>query len=288
MKLNLLSDLSQNFKNLPNSFKNVAKVILSNPNLVKNMSVSALAEEAGVSQPTVIRLCNHLGYGGFTEFKLSLAETLTLNPNYVFKGIKVDDKAESYIKSIGYATISSLNKVINEVNSDLVEKAVEMISNAKQINFWGQGASATVAQDAYHKFFRVGISCNSSSDPHLQIMLAAIMDKKDLVMAFSHTGRSMDLVNNIVKARENGAVVIGITKNGSPLSNNCDITINVDIEEDTEVYTPMLSRLAHLMMVDILTIGVMLNKGKQSTDNLKKMKDALIQMKSAKKQEGEN
>jgi RpiR family transcriptional regulator, carbohydrate utilization regulator len=285
MKINLLSELNDQFTNLPNSFQSVAKVILTNPSAVKNMSIATLADEAGVSQPTVIRLCNHLGYVGFTEFKFSLAETLTLNPNYVFKGIKADDKAQSYIKSIGYATIASLNKVINEVDSNIIEAAVTTIANSRQINFWGQGASATVAQDAYHKFFRVGISCNSSSDPHMQVMLASIMKKDDVVMAISHTGRSMDLVNNVLKAKENGAITIGITKAGSALAKACNIVINVDIEEDTEIYTPMLSRLAHLMIIDILTIGVMLNKGESSTENLKKMKDALSQMKASSNKE---
>jgi len=106
-------------------------------------------------------------------------------------------------------------------------------------------------------------------------MSASTLGPDDVVVAISHTGRSKELVENARTARNWGATVIGLTASQSPLARECSQVIGVDVEEDTDVFPPMVSRLAHLIVLDILVVGVALRRGHQMTERLQRMKEAL-------------
>jgi RpiR family carbohydrate utilization transcriptional regulator len=106
------------------------------------------------------------------------------------------------------------------------------------------------------------------------------MTRQSAVVVISYTGRSKELIENVRIARECGAVVIGITSPHSPLAEECSQIIAVELDEDTDIYTPMSSRLSHLLVLDILVVGVSLQLGEQLADRLMRMKQALSTRKS--------
>lgn len=275
----VLKIIENNMDEYSASYKRIEEVILAQPEKIVRMSISKLSQLANVSDPTIMRFCAMLGFPGFKDFKLLLAKELAIKENYVHWSVEQNGNPDSYIRRVGIATISTLNEVLNSINEDDIEELVEILSNAKKIEFWGQGASAVVAQDAYHKFFRAGISCATTSDPHMQCMSAGVMSKGDVVVAIPHTGKSENLITNAKIAKAQGGIVIGITMNSSPLAKICTHTVGINVDEDTDIYLPMLSRLAHLMVIDILAVGVMLKKGKQAMDRMRRMKEALMQIK---------
>jgi RpiR family transcriptional regulator, carbohydrate utilization regulator len=257
----------------------LVEIVLDKPHEVVNMSIGKIAAEAKVSDPTVVRFCRSLGFEGFREFKLQLVRELAVGQHYVHREVAPGDSAAEYMQKIGNSTIDVLSNVVNKLHSDEVEKATHHLANADWIEFWGFGASAAVASDAYHKFFRLGIPCQAYSDSHMQSMSASVLRPDSVVVAISHTGRSREMIENAKLAKEAGAFVIGITSTNSPLADECSQTLCIDLDEDTNVFTPLASRMAHLLVLDFLVVGVSLHKGQKVTDRLKKMKTALAQKK---------
>ena len=279
IKSNIIQKITKEIDGYSASYQRIGKLILEQPEKIVKMSIGRLSQLASVSDPTIMRFCAMLGFTGFKDFKLHLAKEMAIKENYVHLGVEDNDNPNSYIRKVGITTISSLSEVINSLDEGVIDSLVDTLSEANKIEFWGQGASAVVAQDAYHKFFRAGISCVASSDPHMQCMSAGVMTEGDVVVAISHTGKSYDLIRNVKIAKEQGGMVIGITMDSSPLAKECTMAVGVNVDEDTDIYLPMISRLAHLLVLDILAVGVMLKKGKETTDRMKKMKEALMRIK---------
>ena len=131
----------------------------------------------------------------------------------------------------------------------------------RQIQFFGVGNSGIVAQDAQHKFFRLGINTTAYSDGHMQVMSASILEPGDCVVVISNSGRTRDLMDACDIARKRGATTIVITASGSPLASAGQLHLSADHPEGYDKYSPMVSRLLHLMIIDILATCVALRIG---------------------------
>ncbi|RFA25300.1 transcriptional regulator [Alkalilimnicola ehrlichii] len=278
---------------LRRSEQKVADLVLERPNAVINAPLATIAEEAGVSEPTVIRFCRAVGCSGFQDFKLHLAGSLASGAPYIYSGVSATDKPADLAAKVFDRSISTLMQVRNHLNIDAVEKAVDTLAAASRVEFYGHGASGIVAMDAQHKFFRMGIPTVAYNDPHTHGMAATILQPGSVVVAISHTGRTRDLLRSAELALEAGAKVISITACGSPLANISTIALYADVTEDTDVYTPMTSRMAHLAITDVLAVGVALKRGPELAAQLEKSKRNLQEKRlrdgtliSTKRQEG--
>ena len=173
------------------------------------------------------------------------------------------------------STIASLDKARQALDPKALATAIDYLIQAKQINFFGMGGSASVALDAQHKFFRFNIPVMSYDDALMQRMVAAGSSVGDVIVLISYTGRTRETVDIAQLARANGATVIGITNPDSPLAETCTVVLGVTAPEDTEVYMPMSSRIIHLTVIDILATGVTLKRGADFLGHLKKIKESL-------------
>jgi RpiR family carbohydrate utilization transcriptional regulator len=227
--------------------------------------VSELADRAHVSKPTVVRFCRSVGYDGLSDFKLKLAGTVNEGVPFIHRSVDADDKTGDVMVKVIDNTVAAFLKYRNEASSVAIEKAVDAIVNAyeagRHIQFFGVGNSGIVAQDAQHKFFRLGINTTAYSDGHMQVMSASILRPGDCVVVISNSGRTRDLMDACDIARKNGATTITITASGSPLASAGNIHLSADHPEGFDKYSPMVSRLLHLMMIDILATCVALRIG---------------------------
>ena len=140
-----------------------------------------------------------------------------------------------------------------------------------RVEFYGFGASGSVAADAQHKFFRLQVSTAAYTDPHIQLMSAISLSEKDVVVAISQSGRTKALIQSVNLALEAGATVIGLAPANTPLSELCSISIHVNVEEDQHEFTPVSSRIAHLLVIDVLAMGVARFRKTMLKDHLKRM-----------------
>ncbi|ABC27258.1 Transcriptional regulator [Hahella chejuensis KCTC 2396] len=272
---NLLEVIRQRLNDLNKSERKVAEVILRDPKAATRYSIAALARASDVSEPTVNRFCRNFAASGFPDFKIQLAQSLASGTPYVSQSVESSDTVEEYSDKIILSTIADLDKARQSLNTTAISKAVDYLIQAKQISFFGMGASAAVAIDAQHKFFRFNIPVTAYDDFLMQRMVAAAAHTGDAIVAISYTGRTREMVEVAKIAREQGAVVIGITAPDSPLARECTVALDVIAPEDTDVYMPMTSRIVHLAVIDILATGVTLKRGADFHSHLKRIKDSL-------------
>lgn len=257
------------------SERKVAEVVAAQPGRVATMSMAGLAEAAGVSEPTVMRFCANLGFAGFQAFKFSLAQELAVGTPVTHSAIEVDDEPAALVRKIFDHTLSSLDRTRRSLDPDTVAAAIELLSAADDIVFVGQGASGILAQDAAQKGVLFGVPCAAPVDLHQSFMLAAMATPATVVVAISHTGRTTGVLDVARRAQENGAKVLAVVGGPSPLRDLADMALVLQSLEDTNIYTPTISRLAGLVLVDILATGVALRRGPEHLERLARMKEAL-------------
>jgi RpiR family transcriptional regulator, carbohydrate utilization regulator len=254
---------------LPPAEQRVAKLVLADARIFASLPVSELAERSHVSKPTVIRFCRSVGYDGLADFKLKLAGTVNEGVPFVHRAVDEDDKPADILVKVIDNAVSALLKYRNEAASHAFERAIEALAaacrNGRRIEFYGVGNSGIVAQDAQHKFFRLGVAASAVSDGHVQVMSATMLQPGDCAVIISNSGRSRDLLDAAEIARRKGATTIVITASGSPLAHTAigplHVLLAADHPEDYDRYSPMVSRLLHLVIIDVLTTGVALRLG---------------------------
>lgn len=270
-----LEAIQQQYASLSPAGRRVADRVLRDPETVPRASLAALARESGVSEPTVIRFCRAIGCSGFGDFKVRIAASVATRFASVELSLTRDSGAEEYAAKVVDASLATLMRLRGSLLPAQLEDAVEALAGARRIEFYGVGASGVVALDAQHKFFRFSTPTTAHRDTHMQRMAAAVLGAGDVVVAFSHTGRSRALIESMAIARRSGAMTVAVTAADSPLAATCDRVVEVDAPEDTELFTPMVSRLAHLVVVDVLALGVALRGDEQTSARLRRIKEAL-------------
>ena len=271
----MLRRIQAQFSSLRKSERKVADFILQNPSAMLPMRIADLALAASVSEPTVIRFCRALGFDGFQSFKLQLAQYLGSSGKYVQFSVSDKDSVADVNRKVFDATIGSLLTVRDEIDPKALENAIAALCAAKRVEFYGFGASGSVAIDAQHKFFRLQVSAAAYTDPHIQHMSAISLRPDDVVVAISQSGRTKALIQSVNLAREAGAKVIGLVPRDTPLANLCDFPIHINVEESDLVYTPVSSRIAHLVVIDVLAMGVARSRSDLLQDHLKRLNRSL-------------
>jgi RpiR family carbohydrate utilization transcriptional regulator len=273
--MSVLADLRNSEAKRSKSAHKLAAYILQHPKAVLSMSIATLAGEVGVSEPTVNRFCTGLGLKGFPDFKLSLAGALARNQGNITRNIEADDATSHVAAKIFESTHAALSDTQNHIDNTAIEQAVEKCANARSIVLCGLGASSSVALDAQHKLLRFNIPVIAHTDLINQRMTAAGLGPDDVLICISYTGRTRAIIEVAQLGLEAQAAVIGITASDSPLAEHCDLVLAVKASEDIELYTPMTSRIAQLVLIDVLATCLALKQGPEFGKHLNKLKQSL-------------
>jgi len=271
----MLSRISNAIQDLSPSEKRVAEWVLEHPKEASTATLAHIAGECETSEPTVLRFCRSLGLGGFRELGIRLVESLSTPGSYVHRDVSPNDSISDAAMKVMDASIQSMMEMRAQLSSMPIEEAAQAMASARQIAFAGLGASGHVARDACHKFFRLGIPCSSLLDTPMIAQFAAIAEPEDVLVLLSHTGRWQEFARAADVARERGATIIAITNPESDLANAASILFPCRVVEDTNVYTPMSSRLGQLALLDAILVALALAHGSVATERLKLSKEAL-------------
>ncbi len=282
MPKNLLEHINDVLPSLSKAERKVARAVLLQPASVVSKSITALAQQAGVSEPTVMRFCRSVGCDGFLDFRVRLAQSLVTNSSYAYSGVDPDDSTQEFAHKIFTGTTNALVKTRNSLDHEVIDRAIDVLLRAKAIECYGFAASGVVAMDAQQKFLHLRPCVVAYTDAHMQYISAATLSPGDVVMAISHTGRTKELLESIKIAHQSGATIVGISRRSSPLADLCDLLIPVEVTEDTAIYPPSISRIVHLVVIDVLAVGMALRDGRRATERMRQIKHAL----KDKRQEG--
>ncbi len=275
----MLDRIKASLSSLAPAEQRVGKLVLADPRAFANLPVTELADRAHVSKPTVVRFCRSMGYDGLSDFKLKLAGSVSEGVPFIHRSVDADDKTSDVAVKVIDNTVAAFLKYRNDASSFALEHAAQALADThrsgRRIEFYGVGNSGIVAQDAQHKFFRLGLHTIAYSDGHMQVMSASMLQPGDCAVIISNSGRTRDLMDACDTAKKRGATTIVITASGSPLAGSGHIHLTADHPEGYDKYSPMVSRLLHLLIIDILATTVALRIGEKLQPMLREMKNNL-------------
>lgn len=268
----MLVQIEQILPTLSSAERRVGSWVLDHPRQTAGSTLAVVAQESGVSEPTVIRFCRRVGLDGFRDLTLRLTEALSRPASYVHRDVSIDDATPDATAKVLDASIQALVDLRGRLASLPVDEVVDVLRKARQIVFFGLGASGHVADDACHKFFRLGRPCTAMSNSPTILQFASIAGTGDVIVAISTRGRWPETIEAVRVARANGAMVVAITDPASELAKEANLVLAGEPAEDTSVYTPMSSRLAQLALLDALHVSLALSLGEAASDKLRASK----------------
>lgn len=263
--------------NLSETKGKAADYIIAHYREIEGLNITELAACSGTSLSTIVRLVKDLGYKKYQDFKLSLARE-TENPEIqLIEGLKRDDNIFTIRDKVFQSNREAIDSTLRSLDDDQYESALKILSQAGRIEFYGFGGSAAVAEDASHKFLKIGRKCQAIHDNDLQAMSASLLHPGDAVVAITHTGRNKALLYNLRTAKAAGARIIVITNFGSsPASKIAEVVLFTTARETAFKSDALSSRIAELTIIDALFVSLAFTDYDESNRNISITRGATI------------
>lgn len=275
--MNILEYIKQNYEDFTDSEKLIADYLLSNNESIINLSAKEIGEITNTSAATLIRFSKKLGFESLNEMKLKLSMSLRdikekADFEYINKKLETTDIIYGIKKSIDKV----MDKTVNLIQEEDLEKAIDLLSKAKNIYIYSVGVSGLVGQDFYYKLSRINKRCIAHVDTHLQITSSILMEPEDVAVAISYSGTTKEVIKCVENANKNNVPVISITK--ASISNKLeylsDITLKVPYVEKSLREGAMSSRISQLAIIDMLFIGM-------AKENIEEIENKLVATREA-------
>jgi len=267
----IFARIEGNYAKFTKSEKIVADYIFEYPQKVLYTSITDLAEMCGVGDTTVFRFCKALKLNGYQEFKMLLAQDIPNKKgtnNALVGVIDLEDDVKTICSKALATNISALNDTFNVLDFDAITKAVDMISAAKRIHFFGVGSSGVIALEAKQKFMRILPNVEFVSDSHMQYMAASLLDSRDLAIIFSYSGSTKDMIEVHKLAKQNGCKSICITRFAkSALTSLADVILLSGSTEGPLDGGASSTSIVQLYLLDVLYLQYFIKHYNQSRDN---------------------
>ena len=255
--------------------KKIADYILENSQDIISASISDFAEKCGCGDATVVRFARRLGFDGYQSLKIGIAGEMRSASSVSEKITKEDTCFDIFKKRRNELSVSLANTE-TVLDAEMLEKTANAIMNSKRIIVFGLGNSASIAQDAAHKFLRLGFNAQACCDNHMQAIIATHLDRKSVAIGISHSGSSKDIVEALQLSKIGGATTVCITNYGnSPIVKACDYSLFTRAEETQHSILAMSSRIAQLTILDSIYTYIVVNSDKQAAQEIYKTELAL-------------
>lgn len=269
--MNCLVQIKEAQNSYTSTEKLIADYILEHTQDVLNFSAQQLGEKSQTSAAAVIRFSKKIGYKGFTEMKMSLAQSQQTNHDDIDIIINADDDISTLVDKCCRMNMSTVLKTYQLISEQHLQKAIEMLINAKVIYLFGVGGSAIVANDLQQKLIRIGKKVIYNDDLHVQMTFAESMTNQDVAIFISYSGTTKGLADMAKLLKSKRINVISITQyTQNPIGKSSTVNLVVPCEEKTLRLGAISSRISSLVMTDLLYYGVF-------KDSLDKNKQKLIE-----------
>lgn len=281
----LIGQLVASKEGLRPSEQKVCAVVIEDPLWGSRATLAEIANKAGVSEPSVVRFSRSLGYEGFQDFKYALIQSLASGVPAAQASVERGDGIGVIANKIFENSLEGLRSTREALNLDALQAAVSAIGQADNMLVLGFGASGIVGQDTAQKFPLFGLPINAPVDFHQQFIGANLATPQTVVLAISNTATTTEVLESMLEAKQRGAITIAVCGREGPISRVADIFIS-HTTEDTDTYTPTTSRLAALVIIDILAVALILQSEPARISELERMKSHLSWMRQGKRTRG--
>lgn len=236
--------------------KGIIRFILEQPEAASRMGIHELTKSVFASASTIARLCRKMGFENYKDYQRELVAEVAVKNEATFEqsvDIKPDDSIETIVRKTTLRSTMSLEDTRSLIDPKVVEECVQLLVSANSIAFFGVGASQMVGKDAFLKFIRVKNYCQVCEDFDAQLVLARRLQKNDVAVLISYSGRTKTTVDCAKALKANGVPTISITCFvESPLSKLCTYNLFVSATEYSSTAGKLTSRLSQLLVIDIL------------------------------------
>lgn len=273
-----MQDLNIHVMSVYNSLSRAEQIaadyFLQHNDEIYSTPIAKLSQKSGVSSGTWIRFCKSIGFSGLKELKSALYDkasegnksqaTETL---LVFQDIKDHENIHQIFQSIEASSIQAIQNTVQTLDYSSIELAANKIYSAKNIRLFGIGASGLVSSDFCQKLLRIGLSTTYIEDSHAQMTLATTTSSDDIAIIISNSGTTKEMLEVLELCHRNNASCIAITSVGkNPLSQKADIVLTTSSPELHHRSGAMSSRIAQLVVIDILFTAIA-NKNYDAIEN---------------------
>jgi DNA-binding MurR/RpiR family transcriptional regulator len=259
---NCVLNLQAVYDTLKSAERKAADYMLDFPEDITGLSIVDFAGRADCSEATIVRLSKRLGYEGYPELKRDFTAALKSDAVYEYDDVSPTDPPGTIIHKVFEASIRALNDSLEMLDEEAYTRAAGLLAGAGSILFAGIGDAAPVAQEAQQRFMRIGINSRFSLDYDLQLINASQLNRGDVVIAISHSGRSKPVVEVCKLARERGALILGITNFPvSPLAKKSDVILQTAVFAKSMTGEVISKRITALCVIESLYLSVLFRKG---------------------------
>jgi len=261
---------------LPQKAGRIADFLVEHASEVVHMSVTEVSERCGVSEGSVVKLCQQLGARGFQQIKIAIARELVQSVEFIHEDLTRKDDLNTVAKKVFGSGLQALQDTMKALSIDELGRAVSAMRKASRVEVFGIGSAAPIAEDANYRLLRIGIDSRVSVDSHQQAIAAALCTAKSTVLTISHSGSTLETLEATRLAKAAGATTIVITNFGrSPILKYADIVLNTLARETHFRSEAMTSRIAQLAIVDTLISGLALADYSRSISTIQRTFEVL-------------
>ncbi|MFW6137744.1 MAG: MurR/RpiR family transcriptional regulator [Spirochaetota bacterium] len=261
------------------ALRRIGEYILNNPHDIKFQRINDLAKNCGVAESTITRFVRAVNLNNFHELKIIMAESPgppEAAEEFVYDDVKKGDSIEGIIDKIQYINTRALQDTKKIIDTDEIEKAINAIDKAGNIDIYGAGGSYITAENARLRFYRIGKRCLVYNDPNQEAVTASLLSEGDLAIGICNSGRTISTVNALKRAKQSGATTICITNyDNSPITQYSDIKLFTSTQDSAFFQESMVSRIAQIFIIDILYAGLAVRNFSNSVKMIEKSADSL-------------
>lgn len=253
MKEDIIQFITSHYGDLTDAEKQVADYLINHFNNAIQMSVQALSKNAGVSPATPVRLAQKMGFNGYKDFRLSLAQRITHHEDLILDMNQTTNSVSESVEKVLSAEIESLKLTLNNIDMAALQEISERIKKANQILFFGAGTSQLVCSDSAIKFKRAGKLTYSTDDVYSAAVTLSNFTEKDIVICVSHSGETESACKLLTLANKLNLYKIAITTfDKSSLCKYADKILYTQTRESPLHKIALTSRVSQLAMMDAL------------------------------------
>jgi DNA-binding MurR/RpiR family transcriptional regulator len=272
--MNCLIRIRQRYAGLAQSDKKLADFILAQPDEARHLSSQQLAAEAGVSQSSVVKFAQKMGFKGFPAMKLALSEALASNPNPqsvpVHNQIRGDDPLRIVGEKLIKDNIAAMHASLDVNAEDKLLEAVALLRNARRVVLTGIGASGLVAQNFSWKLMKIGITAVAEQDMHALLATVQAMTQDDLLLAISYSGERREINLAADEALRVGGKILAITGfSPNKLQQRASHCLYTIAEEQATRSAAISSTSAQMMLTDLLFMGLVQQDLERAPDRIR-------------------
>ena len=254
-----INTITSQYDKLTPSERKVADYMVGHLSDAIRLNVNECSRAADVSVATTVRFTKRLGFDGYRDFCIRMAQNMNTQVDYVLDIKKDDGGLEQRISDVLMASVETLRTTLDLIDYDKIKQAAEQIIKCRNLLFIGLGTSNIVCQDAMLRFLRAGKQASCYSDPHANIVAITHFDQRDVVVGISHSGVTKEVVQSMKLAKQNGVQTIGITTYpDQPIGQYSDIILPTMSRESPMHKVALTSRTSQLAIIDALFIAVLM------------------------------